>query len=115
MITARLVELRNMGISLAIDDFGMEYSSLNRIKSFPIDRLKIDMNFVQGILTNSKDRAIVEVIISLAKTLNLKVIAEGVEEPLHFEKIRMQLQTVNYIGRHRSRLTLINLRGYLVQ
>ena len=76
MITARLVELRNMGISLAIDDFGMEYSSLNRIKSFPIDRLKIDMNFVQGILTNSKDRAIVEVIISLAKTLNLKVIAE---------------------------------------
>ena len=87
MITARLVELRNMGISLAIDDFGMEYSSLNRIKSLPIDRLKIDMNFVQGILTNSKDRAIVEVIISLAKTLNLKVIAEGVEEPLHLKKL----------------------------
>ena len=88
MIIERLAALRNMGISLAIDDFGMEYSSLNRIKSFPVDRLKIDMNFVQGILTNSKDRAIIEVIINLAKNLNLKVIAEGVEESCQVEFLR---------------------------
>lgn len=88
MIIERLVALRNMGISLTIDDFGMEYSSLNRIKSFPVDRLKIDMNFVQGIMTNSKDRAIIEVIINLAKNLNLKVIAEGVEELCQVEVLK---------------------------
>lgn len=79
-IIEQLTDIRNLGISLAIDDFGMEYSSLNRIKSFPVDRLKIDMHFIRGLLLNNKDQAIVDVIINLAKNLNLKVIAEGVEE-----------------------------------
>ncbi len=75
-----LYRLKAIGISLAIDDFGIEYSSLNRIKMLPIDRLKIDMNFIRGILNNDKDKVIVDVIIKLAKDLHLKVIAEGVEK-----------------------------------
>lgn len=74
-----LEKLKNLGISIAIDDFGIEYSSLNRIKLLPIDRLKIDMHFIKGILTCDKDKVIVDVIIKLAKDLHLKVIAEGVE------------------------------------
>jgi diguanylate cyclase (GGDEF)-like protein len=74
-----LSQLKALGVSLAIDDFGTEYSSLNRIKMLPVDRLKIDMHFVSGILTNDKDKVIVDVIIKLAKDLKLKVIAEGVE------------------------------------
>lgn len=74
-----LTKLKTLGVSLAIDDFGIEYSSLNRIKMLPIDRLKIDMHFIKGILTCDKDKVIVDVIIKLAKDLKLKVIAEGVE------------------------------------
>lgn len=74
-----LTKLKKLGVSIAIDDFGIEYSSLNRIKQLPIDRLKIDMHFIKGILTCDKDKVIVDVIIKLAKDLNLKVIAEGVE------------------------------------
>ncbi len=72
--------LKELGVFLAIDDFGIEYSSLSRIKMLPIDRLKLDMHFIKGIVTNEKDRIIVDVIIKLAKKLSLKVIAEGVEE-----------------------------------
>lgn len=75
-----LTRLKKLGVSLAIDDFGIEYSSLNRIKMLPIDRLKIDMHFIKGILTCDKDKVIVDVIIKLAKDLKLKVIAEGVEK-----------------------------------
>lgn len=75
-----LSELKSIGVTLAIDDFGIEYSSLNRIKMLPVDRIKIDMHFIQGILISDKDKVIVDVIIKLAKDLNLKVIAEGVEQ-----------------------------------
>lgn len=78
-IISVLTRLKKSGISIAIDDFGIEYSSLNRIKLLPIDRLKIDMHFIKGILTCDKDKVIVDVIIKLAKDLELKVIAEGVE------------------------------------
>lgn len=74
-----LSELKNLGVSLAIDDFGVDYSSLNRLKMLPVDRLKIDIHFIKGILENEKDKVIVDIIIKLAKDLQLKVIAEGVE------------------------------------
>ncbi len=74
-----LKELRDIGVSIAIDDFGREYSSLGRLKDLPIDKIKIDMQFIRGIETNKKDRAITQVIINLAKKLGLEVIAEGVE------------------------------------
>lgn len=74
-----LNELKEIGFSIAIDDFGTEYSSLSRLKILPIDRIKIDMQFIQGIETNKKDRAITNVVINLAKSLGMNVLAEGVE------------------------------------
>ena len=75
----RMTSLKALGISISIDDFGTEYSSLERLKQLPIDRIKIDMQFIRGIETSDKDRAIAQVIINLAKSLDMKVIAEGVE------------------------------------
>lgn len=76
----RLLELKELGLSIAIDDFGTGFSSLSRLKSFPIDLIKIDMEFVQGISTGSKkDKAIIKGTIQLAKNLGIEVLAEGVE------------------------------------
>lgn len=72
-------KIKDIGISVAIDDFGTEYSSLSRLKNLPIDRIKMDMQFVKGIELNKKDQAIAAVIIGLAKSLGIKVIAEGIE------------------------------------
>ena len=78
-IVNALHELKLLGISISIDDFGTEYSSLSRVKDLPADRLKLDIQFVRGIAVNPKAEAIITVIINLAKSLGLKVIAEGVE------------------------------------
>lgn len=78
-MVALMSSLKALGVSISIDDFGTEYSSLERLKQLPIDRIKIDMQFIRGIETSDKDRAIAQVIINLAKSLDMKVIAEGVE------------------------------------
>jgi diguanylate cyclase (GGDEF)-like protein len=80
-----LHELKELGVSISIDDFGSGYSSLSRLKTLPVDRIKIDMQFVRGISTGNKDEAIAKTIIQLAKNLNLHVIAEGVETEAQFE------------------------------
>lgn len=75
-----LSELMNIGVRISIDDFGKGYSSLNYLTELPIDTLKIDKSFIDSINENSKQRAIVECIIRLAKDLRYSLIAEGVEE-----------------------------------
>ncbi len=85
-----LNRLKKTGVSIAIDDFGTEYSSLSRLKFLPIDRIKIDMQFVQGIETNEKDRAITMIIIKLAKSLGLNVLAEGVETALQLDFLNQE-------------------------
>ena len=75
-----LNSLKNLGISLSIDDFGTGYSSLNYLRRFPIDQLKIDKSFVQDLLTDPSVEAITTAIIVMAQKLDLKVVAEGLEQ-----------------------------------
>ena len=76
---ATLQELKDMGIEISIDDFGTGYSSLNYLRSLPIDVIKIDRSFVSQVDQNENDAAIASAIIAMARSLKLKVIAEGVE------------------------------------
>ena len=71
--------LKSLGVSLSMDDFGIGYSSLSYLKQLPLDQLKIDQGFIQGITKDGSDAMLVQTIIDLAANFNLKVIAEGVE------------------------------------
>ncbi len=80
-----LTELTEIGVKISIDDFGSGYSSLAYIKDFPVEYLKIDRSFINGIFLNNKDRAIISTIIELAHSFDLTVVGEGVEEYYQFD------------------------------
>ena len=84
----RLGELREVGVRLAIDDFGTGYSSLSYLRRFPIDILKMDKTFVQGVGTTASDDALARAIIDLTHTLGLVVVAEGIERAEQRDQLR---------------------------
>ncbi|MHC2146386.1 putative bifunctional diguanylate cyclase/phosphodiesterase [Pseudomonas sp. 210_17 TE3656] len=83
-------QLHELGVKLAIDDFGTGYSSLSYLKRFPVDYVKIDQAFIRGLHEGSEDAAITRAIIAMAKSLDLKVVAEGVETPEQLALLREQ-------------------------
>jgi diguanylate cyclase (GGDEF)-like protein len=86
-VAATLQRLRELGVKVLIDDFGIGFSSLNHLKNLAIDGLKIDQSFVRDMLDDERDAGIVSAIIGIAKSLGLGVLAEGVDSPRHVERL----------------------------
>lgn len=87
-IESNIRYLRNIGIEIAMDDFGTGYSTLSRLKTIPIDYLKLDKSFIDKMTKNSEEEIMVKSVISLATTFGLKVLAEGIETKEQFELLK---------------------------
>ena len=119
---AKLHELKDLGIRLAIDDFGTGYSSLGYLKRFPVDTLKIDRSFVKGLSHEGGDSAIVRAVVTVAKSLNMDVTAEGIEtdqQRLELKALGCELGQGFLFGRpstpeHLKPLLAISMNGALV-
>jgi EAL domain-containing protein (putative c-di-GMP-specific phosphodiesterase class I) len=83
-----LQQLKRLNLKISLDDFGTGYSSLSYIREFPLDILKIDRSFVSKMTEHARDEEIVRVILGLAATLGLQVVAEGVETAAHLAQLR---------------------------
>jgi diguanylate cyclase (GGDEF)-like protein len=84
---ARLTELKRLGVLIAIDDFGTGYSSLNYVRRFPVDILKVDKSFIDGVSEDGESSALTAAVIELAGILNLKPVAEGIERVDQLERL----------------------------
>ncbi len=116
-VMAILNEVKGMGVMLAVDDFGTGYSSLSYLKQFPIDVLKIDRAFISELPSDRDDVALVEAIVAMAHSLNLEVVAEGVEtqqqytflqslgcdqlQGFHFSEALPRQEFINYLKAHK--------------
>ena len=100
-----LEELSRMGVIVSIDDFGTGYSSMSYLRRFPIDKLKIDRSFINDMSTNADAASIVKAIISLAHSLRVKVVAEGVETAAQLQQLR-DLGCDQFQGFYRSAAVL---------
>ena len=87
-IVRRLDALKRLGLRIAVDDFGTGYSALSHLQQFPIDILKIDKSFIDELHTNPQKANLVQGIINLGETLELDVIAEGIEQPQQADQLR---------------------------
>ncbi len=87
-IFKRIQILRDMGVGLSVDDFGTGFSGLSRLVSLPVTEIKIDKSFVDRCLTEKRILALLEAITSIGQSLNLTVVAEGVETKEQFEMLR---------------------------
>ncbi len=88
VLIAKMIALREFGVGFSLDDFGTGYSSLSYLKHLPLNQLKIDRSFVRDVTTDSNDAIIAQIIVSLGQTLNLDVIAEGVEDEAQLAFLR---------------------------
>src|SRR5204863_2063693 len=84
----RLAALKATGVTIAIDDFGIGYSSLGSLRSLPVDTLKIDKAFIDGVNTGVEADGLVQAILRLARTLRLVTVAEGVEQPAQVHRLQ---------------------------
>jgi|GEM_PF-293848 len=108
-----LCQLHHQGIKIALDDFGTGYSSLSYLKRFPIDYLKIDRSFIRDILSDPEDAAITQAVIALARSLNLTVIAEGVEDAETLQRLG-DWECDAYQGYHLNRPCPVTDAGVLL-
>ena len=90
LAAAELNKLRAQGIRIAVDDFGTGYSSLSYLSALPLDYLKLDKGMTPAITGASRDRVVLRAIIAMAKALELKIIAEGVEREEELEMLRLE-------------------------
>jgi EAL domain-containing protein (putative c-di-GMP-specific phosphodiesterase class I) len=88
-VLATLRDLKSIGVRISLDDFGTGYSSLSYLKRFPIDKLKIDRSFVSDVITNPEDAAIARAVIAMAHSLDMRVVAEGVETAAQLDFLRV--------------------------
>ena len=111
-VSNKMKALKSIGFQLSLDDFGTGFSSLEYLKTFPLDQIKIDQSFVSNMFQNEKDIKIIKSILYLGELLEMNVIAEGVEEQEHYEKLKelgcrqfqgyyfAKPQTIHYINEH---------------
>jgi EAL domain-containing protein (putative c-di-GMP-specific phosphodiesterase class I) len=102
LAAGRLRELKRLGVLLAVDDFGVAYSSLSYLSQFPLDVLKVDRSFIERMHRTSADSAIAEAIIHLAHALGLCAVAEGIETVEQFQQL-LDLDCCRGLGYYRAR------------
>jgi EAL domain-containing protein (putative c-di-GMP-specific phosphodiesterase class I) len=109
-LIALLTRLKSLGVMLAADDFGTGYSALSHLRAYPIDILKIDRSFIDGIELDSGKHELVRGIVNLSESLHLSVVAEGIEEPEHADQLRRMLSRLGqgFVSRGQCRVMRSN-------